>query len=252
MTNDKKWVAKDRLYKLKGNFAPPLRQIRTRHLDGSPLMVWDEEAQENRALRYYRGAKTPYLADQPETGVVVGHVFFREGVLYTDRTDIALQQFLDIHPDKDRIFYEVVPEQNAEKQVVEFEARATAYEAVKKLTLDEIEALSYNEIGDAVFKTSTKELKRDLWVIADEEPAYLLEAIDDKHLVNKFIARKAERFEIIKVTDGGRTIKWSKSGRKICAVPVDESPYSALSSHFLTDDGVAVATKIKEELKKFE
>ena len=246
------WVAKNRTYQLKGNSAPPLRQIRSKHTYDNHLMYWDEDKKENLELRYVAGARSPFVEDQPSENVRIQHIYFREGFLFTDRTDVALQQFLEVHPDNGRIFKELKPDVDAEQEVVDFEARAKAYKLMADISFDELEALMYDEIGDEVFKTSSKELKRDAWVIADEDSAYFIKALDDASLVNKFTARKAEKFNIISIADGGRSIRWASNKHKICAVPVDKTPYVALSDFFLTDDGHEVKAKVIEKLKKFE
>ena len=246
------WVAKNRVYKLKGDFAPPLRQIRSKHTYDNHLMYWDEDTNENKELRFYASAKSPFKDDQPGKNVRVEHIYFREGYLFTERTDVALQQFLSIHPDNGRVFEELKPEKDAEEQVVDFEARAKAYQLMADISFDELEALMYDEIGDEVFKTTSKELKRDAWVIADESPEYFITTLDDATLVNKFVARKAEKYNIISIVDGGRSVRWASNKHKICTVDVDSTPYAALAAFFLTDDGHEVKAKVLEKLKKFE
>ena len=245
------WTVKPRTYVLKGDAQPPLRQIRSMHTQQNHLMHWDEEVGRQRELRYFASAKSPFVDEQPTEGITIEHIFFKEGFLFTNRQDVALQQFLSIHPDNGSIFEELVPEKEAEQEVEDFEARAKAYALVGNLSLEEIEAIVYNEVGDDVFKTSSKELKRDLWILADEAPEYLLEVADNQETLLKFIARKAEKYEVIKVADGGRTIKWGSTGKKLCAVDVDNTPIGALAAFFLTDDGVPALKKIKEKLKDF-
>ena len=248
----KNWEVKNRTYQLVGEFSPPLRQIRSKHSHTNHLMHWNEDKKEQEELRYYAAAKTPYVSGQPTENVQIEHIFFREGFLFTSRTDVALQQFLAIHPDNGRIFIELKPDADAVAEVVDFETRADAYEIVKKLQFEEIEAIMFDEIGDAVFKTSSKELKRDLWVIADEDPQYIINLVKTDVYISKFIAKKAEKFNIIAIADSGRTIRWTSNKHKICAVPLDETPYQSLATFFTTDDGVAAKTKIVEKLKAFD
>ena len=248
----KNWVAKPRVYQLTGDFTPPLRQIRSKHQYDNHLMYFDEEKKENRELRYYSAAKSPFVDAQPHEGVRVEHIFFIEGYLNTSRESIALQQFLEVHPDNGHIFIELKPEKEAEEEVQDFETLASAFEIVKHLKIEEIEAIMYDEIGDNVFSTSSKELKRDLWVLADNEPEYIIDFADDATIVNRYIARKAEKFGVIDVVDDGRTIRWASNKKKFASVELDETPYSALANFFLTDDGVAAKTKIIEKLKDFD
>lgn len=252
-TNIKKtWVLKPRTYQLIGEAAPPLRQIRSRHDHSNHLFYWDEEKKEQRELRYAANSKSPFVDEQAEKGIRVEHLYFREGFLFTNRNDITLQQFLEIHPDNGVIFKELKPEKEAQEEVVDFESRATAYEIVKNLGIDEVAGSMYAEIGEEVFTTSSKELKRDLYIIADADPEYLLKLADDASVLLKYTARRAVKLNILKLADSDRTVKWSKNGRKIIAVPVDQTPYSALAEYFLTDEGVEVKTKVIELIKAFD
>lgn len=248
----KNWTAKSRVYKLRSKATPPLRQIRSKHSHNSHLLHWDETTKQNKELRFYTAAKSPFVEDQPKENVMVEHIFFKEGYLFTQREDVALQQFLTIHPDNGGIFEEMKPEATAEEEVNTFEARAKAYTVVQDLDIDEVQAFMYAENGDSVFTTSMKELKRDLWVIADQSPEYLLEQVDDISNLNKFIARKAEKFDVIKIADGGRTFKWGKGSKTICSISADLTPYGAMAEFFLTDDGPEAKKLILEKLKAFE
>ena len=241
----KDWVLKARVYRLVGDIEPPLRQIR------SKAIYWDEDKKDNRILRYYSTSTSPFLDEQPEN-VKVEHVYIRDGELVVGRTEVALQQFLSIHPDNGRIFYEVKPEEDAQGDLEYFEKRAEASDLIKGLSFDEVEAFMYSQIGDDVFKTSSKELKRDLWVIGDEDPGLVIDIIDNPDTLNKFIARKAVKHGVVKLVDNNKSIKWGKGNKKIMTIPADKTPYGALAEFFMTDDGVATKEKIVELLQDFE
>ena len=248
----KTWVAKPRIYELTGNSTPPLRQIRSKHKYDNHLTVFDDKENQTRELRFSSTAKSPFVDEQPDKGVRVEHIFFREGYLNTSREQVALQQFLAIHPDNGSIFIELRPDVDAAEEVKDFETLATAFEIVKHLKFDDIEAIMYDEIGDEVFTTSSKELKRDLWVITDNDPEYIIGFADDATITNKFIARKAVKFKIVDIVDDGRTARWTSNKKKIVAIDTDLTPYTALAHFFLTDDGVAVKAKVLEKLKAIE
>ena len=106
----------------------------------------------------------------------------------------------------------------------------------------------YSQIGDEVFKTSTKELKRDLYVIADIDPGTLLTLNESSIVELKYLAREAVKFNVLKIE--GSVIKWAKNGRKVTVVPVDETPYTAIANFFLTDDGHEAKVKVEELIDK--
>ena len=243
------WTVKGRVYVLKGDFTPPLRQIRSCHTHSNHLMHWDDEIKENRPLRYSAAAKSPFADEQP-AGTRLEHIFFRDGILHTDARAVALQQFLALHPDNGRLFEELVPEKDAEQEVEEFEARAEAYKAAADLTIEQVEAILLFDGDRSVFTTSSKELKRDLWVLADNEPEALLALLDNPRVEDNYLAVKADLKEIIAISGDGRTVSWKSTKKKICVAAADETPIAALANFFTTDDGVEVKAKIKEKLNK--
>lgn len=245
----KNWELKPRVYRLLKGEAPPLRQIRSKHTYKNHLMFFDNDKKENRELRYIAGAKSPFMDEQPSENVRVQQIFFTDGLLSTSEQDIALQQFLAITPDNGVIFEEIKPEQTAEEEVVNFEAKAEAYTIISALDSDKIAAFMYSQIGEEAFSTSTKELKRDLYVIADTHPSLIVSLEKSDITMLKYTARKAVKFGVLDVD--GKTVKWGKNKRKVMVVPVDETPYTALANFFLTDDGHEVKAKVLELLEKY-
>lgn len=242
------WDVKPRVYFLTGDATPPLRQIRSKHKHSNHLLHFDESKKEQRELRFIAGAKTPFVDEQPGENIIVQQIFFRDGMLRTKSTDIALQQFLALHPDNGRIFLEVKPEEQAENALDEFEVKGDAYGIIASLDADNIASLMFSQIGNEAFNTSTKELKRDLYVIANSEPSLIVSMNEDEHVYLRYIAQKAINFKVLTV-DGG-TVKWGKSKTKLMAIPVDQAPHQGLAAFFLTDDGVAVKAKVLELLDK--
>ena len=248
----KDWEIKGRVYELVGKYSPPLRQIRSKHSYSSPLLVLDEDKKQNRAIRFALNQSSPFVDEQGDKHVKTSHILFEEGMLVTSSSDIGLQQFLHIHPDNTanggKLFAEIKPEVEAEEEVEDFEARAEAYEFVRNAKADNIAAVMFSQIGNEVFKTSTKELKRDLYVLADNEPDFLLQLADKDTYKLQYVAAQAVKHEIF-VLDG-KLVKWKSNGRKVCSIPVDKNTHTAIGDFFTTDDGVEVKAKVDELLKK--
>ena len=215
-------------------------------------MFWDEDTKKRRELRYYSAAPSPFVDAQPDSGVSVEHIFFKAGYLFTEKEDIALQQFLAVHPDNGKIFVELKPEQDAAEGNADYELVADAFVAVKALDVDAVLALMYAEMGNDVFTTPYKIIKNDLWVLTDEDPKYVLDLIDNPATQETYIAAQALKFKVVRTTDGGRTIRWGKGQTKVCSVSVDNGPVKGLATYFGTDDGQAAKAKIIEKLKDFD
>lgn len=250
----KNWEVKLRKYRLVGDGEPPLRQIRSKHTYKSQLMIFDEDKKENRELRYASNQKTPFVDDQDEKDVRIEHLYLTDGILVVDRQAVALQQFLAIHPDnRDNggvIFYEVRPEYTAEEETEFFTTKADAYAVISSLDIDEVSAIIYEQSGDSVFSTSTKILKRDLYVTAEDDPQYIIDVVDNKFIFLKYLARKAVKFNVLTFADSDRTVKWSSNKKTLTSIPADKTPWEAIADFFLTDDGVPAKAKIIELLNK--
>ena len=87
----------DKQYKLLGDVAPLSYMLASRHTRRFPLLWFDEEKGENRALRYARNQKSPF-EDEQDGNAVLEPVMFEDGMLSVPRTNQALQKFLYYHP----------------------------------------------------------------------------------------------------------------------------------------------------------
>ena len=104
-------------------------------------------------------------------------------------------------------------------------------------------------MGDKVSKMTSKELKRDLLLIARKNPELFLELVKDENIQIRNIGIKSVEMGIIKLSSDQRTFKWASNDRKLITVPFDENPYSALASYFKTDEGIEVYQTIEKKLK---
>ena len=105
------------------------------------------------------------------------------------------------------------------------------------------------EKGSEVSKMSSKELKRDLFIVFARNPALFLElASDDNVQLRNFGIKATElgvlNYLLIKETFMG----WGSNDRKIMTVPFDEHPYTALAHWFKTDEGMEIYANIEKRL----
>jgi len=68
----------DKVYKLKKEAAPLSFMLPTRNSRRFPLMWFDEEKGENRALRYARNQRSPF-EDEQDGNAIVEPVIFEDG-----------------------------------------------------------------------------------------------------------------------------------------------------------------------------
>ena len=237
------WEYKNRLYTLKGESTPLTFRI------PSKCQWWDEENKEMRNIRYCTNQKTPFQDEQSDPAIL-GQIVFRDGVLSVRREDVVLQKILSIyHAGLNKYYEEEKPEEEAADQVDYINMELDAMNAARDIDIDKAEAILRVEIGSAVRNMSSKELKRDLLVMARRNPAGFLELLEDENVELRNFGIKAVEENLIGLSQDQRTFNWKSSGRKLMTIPFDENPYSALAAWFKTDEGVEVYKTITKKLK---
>jgi hypothetical protein len=238
------WQVKDRLYELTGNKIPPVYILRSRS-----LYWFDEEQGMEREIKYCRNQQTVFV-DEMKGPQRLGHIVFRNGKLLVEKEQTILQKFLSIyHPDRDLLFTEYNAEKIAESDIDILEMQLEAMNAAKALEVDRAEAVLRTEYGNAVSKMTSKELKRDVLIFAQNNPVLFLELVNDENINIRNVGIKAVEQNIIKLSEDQRTFKWASNGRKLMTVPFDENPYSALAAYFKTDEGIEVYQTVEKKLK---
>ena len=235
---------KDRVYYLIGNKKPLSRMIKSAN-----IYWFDEEKGYERELKYCENQRTPFV-DEMKGDQRLSHIIFRNGALYVEKTKTVLQKLLSLyHPDKDTIYYEFKPVEEAADEIERLELEADAILAARNMDIDMAEAVMRVELGSKVSEMSSKELKRDLLVFARNNPDLLLELINDDNVQLRNYGIRATELGIIKLSNDQRTFSWGSNGRKLMNVPFDEHPYSALAAWFKTDEGMEIYSNIEKQLK---
>ena len=121
--------------------------------------------------------------------------------------------------------------------------------AAKEMDIDHAEAVLRVELGSKVSTLSSKELRRDLLLMARRNPSAFLSVASDENVGLRNIGIRATEQHIIKLAQDQRTFHWGSNDRKLMTIPFDENPYSALAAWFKTDEGVEVFKTIKKKLQ---
>ena len=244
-----KWEYRDRLYEMTSNRKPLVYSIPTKHSAKVPLLWFDEEKGYQRELRYATNQRSCFV-DEQDGPVTMGRIVFRDGVLSVPKENPVLQQLLSLyHPyTKEGLIREYNPTAIAESQVDSIEAQLEAMNAAMEMDIDQAEAIMRVELGSGVSNMSSKELKRDLLVFANNNPYLFLELANDENVHLRNIGIRATEAGIINLSSDNRTFNYAATGRKLMTVPFDEHPYSALAAYFKTDEGMEVLNAIEKRL----
>ena len=238
------WEIKDRRYVLASGKTPLSYSMRTKE-----LYYYDEEKGYEREIQYTENQRTPFVEDF-KGQVRPGRIVFREGVMFVPKEKVNLQKFLSVyHPQAGKTWYEVQPVKKANTQLETLNLEVDAMIAARQLDIDMVEAIMRVEIGSNVSKMTSKELKRDILVLAKERPVLFLELCADENIHLRNIGIKAVERSVINLSDDQRTFTWASTKRKLMNVPYNEHPYSALAAWFKTDEGMAVLQSIEKQLK---
>ena len=237
----KNWELKDRTYKLKDS-SPLTYKIR------STGMLWfDEDKKVNREIRYASNQKSLFVEEQDKYAQL-DHVVFQDGTLIVPRNNPLLQQLLSVyHPDK-WLWEELDAVQEAKDDIDIIEQEIEAQRLVQELEIEHLEAILRTEVGSEVTKMSTKEIKRDCYLFAKNNPELFIEVANDEDIKLRNLANRAVESHLVSLTDDNTVFKWAKNGKTIMKVPFDEHPYTAFARFLKTDKGVDVMKAIQKKL----
>jgi hypothetical protein len=242
------WEIKDRMYIVVGH-APLTLTISSRHTSRHPLLWFDEEQRMQRELRYATNQNSPF-ADEQKGESTLGHIMFKDGVLFVKKEQQNLQKLLSLyHPLKNNKYYEHNAVAIAEYELDDLEIQIDAMMAARSMEVDAAEAILRVEIGSKVSEMTSKEIKRDLLLFAKRNPDLFIELANDDNVQLRNVAVKAIEAGVIRLSQDQRSFHWGTNDRKLMNVPFDENPYSAMAAWFKTDEGVEVYRTIEKNLK---
>ena len=258
MTNTKKipgvpegmqWERKDRLYYLTTKEQPLVFSLPSKHTQRKPLLWFDEEKGYNREIRYASNQKSCFV-DEQDNKAILGHIIFENGGLYVPKTNQPLQKLLSLyHPRKGYVYQEKDDVAEAKDDLVSIETEMEALNTAMSIEVDQAEAILRVELGSAVDKMSSAELKRDLYMFARNNPILFLDLVNDENVMLRNLAIKAAEMGVIKLSQDQRTFAWGSNDKKLMTVPFDENPYSAFAAYLKTDEGVEIFKSIEKKLK---
>ena len=243
----KGWVIKDRLYELNGRHKPIVFSVPSLHTAERPLLYFDKEAGYNRELKYATNHWSPFV-DEQDGNATLGRITMRNGRLFVPKEDQSLQKLLSLyHPMLGNQYseYDAVEEAGDDLAYMEYEIEALL--AAKSLDVDMAEAILRSEIGSDVNNMTSKEIKRDVLLMARRNPGMFLQLANDENVELKNIGAKFIENNLIMLSADQRIFTYP-NGKKLCAVPYDEHPHNALAAFFKTDTGMDLFKNLSKKL----
>ena len=243
------WVIKDRTYIIADSNSPLTYTLQSKHSLRYPLLWFNKETGEQEELRYATNQNSP-LVSQQKGQATLGHIVFENGILNVPKEKQNLQKLLSLyHPALNIRYTEFDPTLEAEDELEDLELEVMALNAALEMDIDQAESIVRVEVGSRVNKMSSKEIKRDLLLLARNNPSLFIELANDDNVQLRNIAIRAVEASIVKLSPDNRTFHWGENNRKLMTVPFDENPYSAMAAFFKTDEGIEVFKSIEKKLK---
>jgi len=209
------WEIKDRTSLLKGNKEPLTFTIPSKHTRRHPLLWFDADKNTQRELRYATNMSSPFV-DEQKGEVTMGHIIFRDGILSVPKENVGLQQLLSLyHPMRDKKYMEHVPQRIAQDQLQDIEFEIEALNAAKNMDIDHAEAIVRVKIGSKVSSLSSKEIKRDLLLLAKKNPQLFLALANDDNVQLRNFGINAVELGIIKLSSDQRSFHWGSEGVEV-------------------------------------
>ena len=244
-----KWEIKDRRYYLLHGAEPLTYTLAGKHSKRHNLLYFDEETGEQRELRYASNQNSCFV-DEQKGEIILGHIIFEDGVLGIPKEKQNLQKLLSLyHPKKSHVYDEWQPQTIAKDELEDINLEIDALLAAQDMDIDHAEAVLRVEAGSSVSKLSSKELRRDLLLMARKNPSSFLAIAADENVGLRNTGIVAQEKGIIKISQDQREFLWGSNDRKLFTIPFDENPYSALAAWFKTDEGVEVYKTIQKKLQ---
>ena len=240
-----------RQYKLTREAAPLSFMLPTRNSRRFPLMYFDEDTGENRALRYAKNQKSPF-EDEQDGNAILEPVIFEDGFLNVGKENQVLQKFLSLHPLNGKRFVEVDEAKDAAAIVNILNLEVDTLIEARNLSVDMVENVSRVLFGTDTSRTSTAELRRDILVYAKREPQNFINILGDPML--KLQANVALFFEkgLLAFRKNRKEVWFNTSTNKtrMLTVPYGEEPMFIVASYLQSDEGIDVLKMLEKMLEK--
>ncbi len=238
-------VSIDRTYVLKSDNTPMQFLLRNRHKAKSPLQYYNEDTKVLRTLRYATNHRSIF-EDEQEGDVILGYIVFKNGKLHVPKSNPVLQQFLKLHPLRDKVFEEFQPEKKAEKELKNIEIEMAATSLAFGMEADELESMALAIWGRKALTMMTSEIKRDVLLYAKSNPEAFTNLASNDLTKLKGLGVRAVSMNLLTYKAGvfynGKTM--------ICRKPFDQTDeYVTLAEYMKTEEGSKLLEFLNSKLK---
>ena len=231
----------DKQYKLLGAETPLSFMLSSRHTGRYPLLWFDEEKGESRALRYARNQKSPF-EDEQDGNAILEPIVFEDGFLTVQKTNQSLQKFLALHPSNGIKYASIDKAKDATEMVEDLNIEVDALIAARELSIDQVEAITRVAFGTNPSNITSAELRRDILLFAKREPKAFLNILGDATLMIDSVVQSLFDKGVLSYRNNKKDVFFNTptNKKRMITIPFGEDPLFVVSSYLQTDEGIEV------------
>lgn len=234
----RKLPPKDRTYTLISDATPLSLTLNCRHSRTNPLLWYDEDKKQQRALRYARNQRSPFI-DEQDKEAILEHIVFIDGKLVAKKEDVVLQEILFLHPGNGTIFKELDFEQMAKDDLNRMSIEEDAIVEARNIDIATAESILRVYTTAKVDTMTSEEIKRDIRLYARQHPESFLSAINDADLkMNMMVSKMLSQGVLAIKNNKDVHYNLDSNKKKIFTIPLNEEPENAIIKYFMTDEGL--------------
>lgn len=242
-------AATQKIYVLIGEKKPPSLILQSK--DTPRRRLTHDVDGVHRPIRYASNQLSPYILEQ--TGEVFDRepIIFEDGNLIVPMNNMALINFLDVHPSNGSVFMELNHEKMAKDELEYLNHEADAMIFAKTADI-EVLASALRILSESdVDNMSSSEIRRDALQLAKRDPWGLLEITNDPSMEIKNVCRRSISEGHLGLRNNNRDIFYNfpEKKSKLMSIPLDVNPYDALERYLMSDDGMDLYKALKKKLE---
>jgi len=236
-----------KIYKLIGGSAPMSFMLASRNTVARRLYYFDGKT--NRELRYARNQKSPFV-DEQDGNFILEPIIFEDGFLKVEDSNPVLQKFLEVHPDNGSLFAEVDSKKDAQKELDYLEMEADALSKARTLDIAMMENVARVALNIDPSRISTQELKRDIIVFAKHNPEDFLSIVNDPNVAHDGLVARLFDYGALVIKRNAVHYNLPSNKSKLLIIPTGQDAHEAVSSFFMTEEGVEVMTTLEKYISQ--
>jgi hypothetical protein len=240
---------KNRRYEVLSGSNPNSCGIRNRSKKGSPLQYIHPVTKQAFSLRLTSNQSSFFEEKQSKEkgSVALRYINIKDNVLFVPATDAALQKFLHIHPDKNKVFKEIDEIADAQKELDLADLRFKAESLIRNLELPKQDAVARMICNGYSDEWDSAIMRNNLFseVRKHAKPKYIIELCENENLLLQGLAKTAKNRVYINYSNYRFT---DENGVFLLEVSRNENEWIAFASYLASNEGAKTRMYLEDKI----